>query len=93
MSVRMTEPKPGDARPVEMPLAEARGHAGAEKRKRGRFVLMAAVPVVLAAVGAWFWLTGGRYEDTTTPMCSRRRWRSAPSRRAHRQRRGARQRG
>jgi len=65
MSVRMTEPKPGDAKPVEMPLSELAAAAPARKpRKLGRLALMAAVPVVLAAVGAWFWLTGGRYEDT-----------------------------
>ncbi len=66
MSVRVTEPKAGEAEIVQMPLD---GIAGADKpapkpRRLGRIALMAAVPLVLAAVGAYFWLTGGRYEDT-----------------------------
>ena len=39
----------------------------APARKKGgsrRLVLMIAVPLVLVVGGAWFWLTGGRYEDT-----------------------------
>lgn len=65
MSVRMTEPGPGEAEAVEMPLSEiATGKPAPRQRRLGRLALMAAVPVVLAGVGAWFWLTGGRYEDT-----------------------------
>jgi membrane fusion protein (multidrug efflux system) len=34
------------------------------RRSRRRFVIMAAVPILVAAVGAYFWLTGGRYAST-----------------------------
>ncbi len=35
------------------------------RRRRGmRFVLMLVVPVALVAVGAYYWATGGRYEET-----------------------------
>jgi membrane fusion protein, multidrug efflux system len=50
------------AKPVAAPAAATA--APPEKRRNGRFVLMAAVPLVLVAAGAWFYLTGGRYEDT-----------------------------
>ena len=33
-------------------------------RRGGRFALMLAVPLALAAVGAYVWVTGGRYEET-----------------------------
>ncbi|MHA6684551.1 HlyD family secretion protein [Mesorhizobium sp. A556] len=33
-------------------------------RRPGRFVLMLAVPAALVAVGGYFWVTGGRYEET-----------------------------
>lgn len=33
-------------------------------KKRGRFVLMAALPVALVVGGGYFWVTGGRYQDT-----------------------------
>jgi len=54
-----------DAKPVATALPPAPAVAAPpEKRRGGRFVLMAAVPLVLVAAGAWFYLTGGRYEDT-----------------------------
>lgn len=33
-------------------------------RRGGRVVLMLAVPLALAAVGSYVWVTGGRYEET-----------------------------
>lgn len=33
-------------------------------KKRGRFVLMAALPLALVVGGGYFWVTGGRYQDT-----------------------------
>lgn len=34
------------------------------KRRWGRLALMLSVPLVLAIVGGWFWLTSGRYVST-----------------------------
>ncbi|WP_269931643.1 HlyD family secretion protein [Aminobacter sp. HY435] len=33
-------------------------------KRRGRFVLMAALPVALVVGGGYYWVTGGRYEET-----------------------------
>ena len=38
--------------------------AAVKKRGSGRFLLMIAVPLALLAGGSYFWLTGGRYEET-----------------------------
>ena len=47
------------------PAAEAAKPAAAPKKKNGRrLLLMTGVPLLLVAAGGWFWLTGGRYEDT-----------------------------
>jgi membrane fusion protein (multidrug efflux system) len=35
-----------------------------KKRRGGRFLLMAALPLALAAGGAYVWFTGGRYQET-----------------------------
>ncbi len=35
-----------------------------KKRRGGRFLLMAALPLALAAGGAYVWVTGGRYQET-----------------------------
>lgn len=75
MNARVTTPAPGEAQPVSMPLAEAAKPeavaapaapaAPAKKKRSGkRLALMLSVPVVLAAGGGYFWLTGGRYIDT-----------------------------
>jgi membrane fusion protein (multidrug efflux system) len=34
------------------------------RRRGGRLLLMLAVPVALIAGGTWFWLTGGRFQET-----------------------------
>lgn len=34
------------------------------RRRVGRSLLMVSVPLVLVLVGGWFWLGGGRYEET-----------------------------
>jgi membrane fusion protein (multidrug efflux system) len=71
MNARVKAPAPGEAEPVAMPVAEAAapaapGAAAPAKKKRSplRLVIMLAVPVVLVAGGAYFWLTGGRYVET-----------------------------
>ena len=60
--------KPGPSEPVETKTVAQAGPAAADAppqtRRYGRFVLMAGVPLVLLAAGTWFYLTGGRYEDT-----------------------------
>jgi len=79
MNARVKTPAPGEAEPVTMPVAEAAKPAVAApaeapaaapaapaKKKRSplRLVIMLAVPAVLIAGGAYFWLTGGRYVET-----------------------------
>jgi membrane fusion protein (multidrug efflux system) len=47
------------------PVAETAQPAAAPKKRNGRrLALMTGVPLLLVAAGGWFWLTGGRYEDT-----------------------------
>ena len=69
MSTRNTGTRPGDAEIVQMPLGDKPATdettaPAAPKRNLRRYAVMAAVPVVLAAVGGYFFLTGGRYQDT-----------------------------
>ena len=61
--------KSGDAEIIEMPLSDkvapaAEAAPAPMKRNTRRIVLMAAVPVLLAAVGGYFYFTGGRYQET-----------------------------
>lgn len=58
-----------DAEIIEMPKVDkappATESAPAPKKRNGRrIVIMAAVPVILAAVGGYFYFTGGRYQET-----------------------------
>jgi membrane fusion protein (multidrug efflux system) len=58
---------PAPAAPAAPAAAQpAEPAADAPKKKNGsrRLILMVAVPLVLVVGGGWFWLTGGRYEDT-----------------------------
>ena len=57
---------PTETPPASVPVASigARPAGGKPKRSFGRFVLMAALPLVLAAGGTYWWVTGGRYEET-----------------------------
>ena len=75
MNARVTEPKAGEATIVSMPRAEksappapevAAPAEAAPKKKGGsrRLILMVAVPLILVIGGGYFWLNGGRYEDT-----------------------------
>ena len=52
--------------PQSPPPPQAAAPEAAPKKKGGsrRLILMVAVPLVLAIGGGYFWLTGGRYEDT-----------------------------
>lgn len=69
MNARAKTPAPGEAEPVSVPIAAAAPPAApaAAKKKPGnrrRLLLMVSVPVLLAAVGGYFWLTGGRFIET-----------------------------
>jgi membrane fusion protein (multidrug efflux system) len=75
MSARNTESKSGEAEIIEMPLAEkpapqteapkVEAPAPAPKKRNGRRIaILVSVPVLLAAIGGYFYLTGGRYQDT-----------------------------
>ena len=78
MNARATEPSTAEklsetklrpVPPAEAPAAAKAPEPAAETsapRKGGarRIVLMAGVPLLLVAGGGWFWLTGGRYEET-----------------------------
>jgi len=53
------------AAPVSVALAEKPQPAPKKKMRRGgRFALMLGLPLALAAVGAYVYVTGGRYEET-----------------------------
>jgi membrane fusion protein (multidrug efflux system) len=62
--------KTGDAEIVQMPLGDkavppAAEAAPAPRRRKGRRnAIIASVPVILAAVGGYFYFTGGRYQET-----------------------------
>jgi membrane fusion protein, multidrug efflux system len=56
-------PAPAPAVETPAPAAEAQA-APARKGGARRVALMAGVPLLLLAGGGWFWLSGGRYEET-----------------------------
>ena len=68
MNARVKTPGPGEAEPVKVLAADAPAQAAAlpapRKKSGRRFALMFGVPLVLAAIGGYFWLTGGRFVDT-----------------------------
>jgi membrane fusion protein (multidrug efflux system) len=60
------QPKAEAPAPQSAPSPQAAAPEAAPKKKGGsrRLILMVAVPLVLVVGGGYFWLTGGRYEDT-----------------------------
>ncbi|MDQ6436128.1 HlyD family secretion protein [Mesorhizobium sp. LHD-90] len=61
---RKLELAPGQAMPA-LPAALSPNPAPQPKKRRGkRLVLMFALPLLLAAGGAYVWVTGGRYQET-----------------------------
>jgi len=74
MNARVTEPKQGEAVAVDAVKVDETAKSAAQpapasapprkKRNTRRMLLMVSVPVILVAAGAWFYLTGGRYEET-----------------------------
>jgi membrane fusion protein (multidrug efflux system) len=55
-----------EADPKAAPAGAAPGLAPAPRpsNRRRRLLIMASVPILLAVVGGYFWLTGGRYAST-----------------------------
>ena len=52
---------------LESPASQPQPAIAAPKpapKKRGRFLLMAALPLALVAGGGYYWVTGGRYQET-----------------------------
>ena len=60
------QPKSEAPAPQSAPPPQAAAPEAPAKKKGGsrRLILMIAVPLVLVVGGGYFWLTGGRYEDT-----------------------------
>ncbi|PWK75518.1 HlyD family secretion protein [Aminobacter sp. AP02] len=52
------------AAPVVTQLEQPVAAPAPAPKKRGRFVLMAALPLALVVGGGYFWVTGGRYQET-----------------------------
>ncbi|MEA3049310.1 MAG: rane fusion protein multidrug efflux system [Sphingomonadales bacterium] len=53
-----------EAKPAEAPDAVETVEVASPRKKRLRVILMLAVPLILLAVGAYFYLTSGRYVST-----------------------------
>jgi membrane fusion protein (multidrug efflux system) len=45
-------------------IMAAEAEAAAPKKKRGRMILFLSVPLLIALIGGWLWLTSGRYVST-----------------------------
>ena len=63
MNAHAPEPKAGEATPAPAD-AIVTPAAPAKKRRPGRLLLMVSVPALLVAAGGYFYLTGGRFEET-----------------------------
>jgi len=61
---KVVEMKTAGEAPAASTAAPKTAAAPAPKRSRRRFLIMGAVPAILLAVGAWLWLTSGRYIST-----------------------------
>ncbi|KRB01458.1 hypothetical protein ASD83_08135 [Devosia sp. Root685] len=62
MNAHAPEPKAGEVTPVDAAVTAA--EPAKKKRRSGRLLLMVSVPVLLVAAGGYFYLTGGRFEET-----------------------------
>ncbi|SEQ52793.1 membrane fusion protein, multidrug efflux system [Devosia sp. YR412] len=69
MSAQVSKAEIGQAKPVTQAANDAvaapqAAAPEARKRRPGRLVLMVAVPLLIAGAGGYFYLTGGRFEET-----------------------------
>jgi len=48
----------------QLPIKGAEAEVVTPKKRRGRLLLMLSVPLLIGAVGLYFWLTSGRYVST-----------------------------
>jgi len=68
MNARVEPSVGSDAKPANLDTTAAETSAAAaatlSKRNGRRLALMISVPLILVALGAYFWLTGGRYQAT-----------------------------
>ncbi|WP_395821531.1 HlyD family secretion protein [Devosia sp.] len=66
MNAPVKTPAQGEAKPVETTVAQAAAPITPPVKPKSsrRLVLMLSVPVILAAGGAYFYFTGGRFIDT-----------------------------
>lgn len=62
MNAHAPEPKAGEVTPVDSTQTPA--EPAKKKRRPGRLLLMVSVPVLLVAAGGYFYLNGGRFEET-----------------------------
>ena len=68
-AVAKVDEEGAEAAPAQLPVAPAPvvlpQPAKPVRRKRSlRFLLMVSLPLAMIAVGGYFWVTGGRYQDT-----------------------------
>ncbi|WEK06204.1 MAG: HlyD family secretion protein [Candidatus Devosia phytovorans] len=63
MNAHVSEPKNAKAQPEVVVTPEVPAEP-VKKRRFGRVALMVSVPVLIAAAGGYFYLTGGRFEET-----------------------------
>lgn len=68
MNTRVTETAQDEAQALDITPEQAAAPRPAapqtKKRSPRRLLLMVSVPLAIAAVGGWFWFSGGRYVET-----------------------------
>jgi membrane fusion protein (multidrug efflux system) len=64
MNAHAPEPKPGEATPAPADAIVTPTEPAKKKRRPGRVLLMVSVPALLVVAGGYFYLTGGRFEET-----------------------------
>jgi membrane fusion protein, multidrug efflux system len=64
MNAHVSEPKVEGAKPEVVVAPPTPAEPPRKRRRGGRILLMITVPLLLAGVGGYFYLTGGRFEET-----------------------------